>query len=161
MLGSANKGHAMLDFAHRHPFSEEALSRDITFHHLGIATENIDAESALWIRLGYRREGEPFSDRAQGTRGQFMTCNGHRIELIEALEGSSTLEPWLKRGAKLYHLGYLVNSFAETLASFVADGGIVARGPLRSAYFKSQIAFVMTPGMVLLELIEAESADRK
>lgn len=130
----------------------------LEFHHIGIACEAIDDDRPTWQMLGYRIDGERFVDPAQGIRGLFMVGGGPRIELLEPLEGSQTLAPWLKRRVKLYHAGFLAADFKPALAALVDAGGMVTREPIRSAYFGSLIAFVMMPNMALLEIIEGTSA---
>jgi len=127
---------------------------DATFHHLGVACEQIAADAATWSAFGYRPEGEAFVDEAQGIRGLFMTGGGPRIELLEATPGSDTLAPWLKRRVKLYHVGYLVPSLGRAIDALTARGGVVAREPLLSVYFQAPIAFLMMPNLALIELIE-------
>jgi methylmalonyl-CoA/ethylmalonyl-CoA epimerase len=131
------------------------LPEAFAFHHLGVACERIDADAETWAALGYRPEGEPFVDLAQGIRGLFMTGGGPRIELLEATEGSDTLAPWLRRRVKLYHVGYLVPSLAAAMEALAARGAVVAREPLTSVYFQAPIAFLMMPNLALIELIEA------
>jgi methylmalonyl-CoA/ethylmalonyl-CoA epimerase len=137
--------------------SREALG-NLSFHHLGVACERIVAEAQTWRALGYRPEGEPFVDAAQGIRGQFMTGGGPRIELLEATPGSDVLAPWLKRRVKIYHVGYLVLSLQAAIDEMSAThGATLAREPLMSVYFQAPIAFLMMPNLALVELIEARA----
>jgi methylmalonyl-CoA/ethylmalonyl-CoA epimerase len=131
------------------------LPIDFAFHHLGVACESIEADAESWARLGYRAEGLAFSDAAQGIRGQFMVAGGSRIELLEALPGASTLDPWLRRRIKFYHVGYLVPSLEAAMRTLVEAGATVARAPMLSVYFGAPIAFLMLANLALVELIEA------
>lgn len=127
---------------------------DFKFHHLGVACESIAGEIASWEALGYRAESAAFVDEAQGIRGLFMVGGGHRIELLEATNGSTTLTPWIKWRVKLYHIGYLVESIDRAIEILVGDGASVARDPMMSVYFGARISFLMMPNMVLVEVIE-------
>jgi methylmalonyl-CoA/ethylmalonyl-CoA epimerase len=131
---------------------------DLQFHHLGVACERIEDDRPIWEMLGYRVEGAGFADPAQGIRGLFMVGGGPRIELLEALDGSQTLAPWLKRRVKLYHAGFLAADFAAALDRLVEAGGAVTREPIHSVYFGALIAFVMMPNMALIELVEAAAS---
>ncbi len=139
------------------PAVDIALVAGLTFHHLGVACAKIDDEIGVWTALGYRAEGVDFVDVAQGVRGLFMVGGGPRIELLEAIGGSDTLAPWLKRGVKIYHLGYIAASLSEAIAAFEAKGATLARAPTPSVYFKSRIAFLLMPNLTLIELIETPS----
>jgi methylmalonyl-CoA/ethylmalonyl-CoA epimerase len=131
---------------------------DLSFHHLGIACERVEAEAETWSLLGYRAEGGPFEDPGQGIRGAFMVGPGPRLELLEPTPGSDTLAPWLKRRIKVYHSGYMAAKFDETLARLCASGAAMAREPMHSVYFQGRIAFLMLPNMSLIELIEPSVA---
>ncbi len=127
------------------------------FHHLGVACENIAAETEIWTSFGYRVEAAPFIDEAQGIRGLFMVGDGPRIELLEATGQSSTLGPWIKRHVKFYHMGYLVSSFDGAIETLLGAGATVARSPMMSVFFEARIAFLMMPNMALIELIDADA----
>jgi methylmalonyl-CoA/ethylmalonyl-CoA epimerase len=129
---------------------------NFTFHHLGVACESIAAEIANWELLGYHSDGAPFVDEEQGIRGLFMVGGGPRIELLEAISGSSTLTPWIKRRVKLYHMGYLVDSFDAVMETLIADGATVARSPMISLFFGARIVFLMMPNMALIELVDTQ-----
>ncbi len=127
----------------------------LAFHHLGIACADINEEIGVWAALGYRAASPPFVDVAQGVRGLFMIGGGPRVELLEANEGSKTLEPWLKRRVKIYHSGYIVRSLSLAMTALEAKGATVALAPMHSAYFESPIAFLLMSNLALIELIEA------
>ena len=132
------------------------------FHHLGIACRSIDASHQKWERLGYRREGNPFEDASQGIRGLFLVGGGPRIELLESLDGSSTLEPWLRKSSNIYHTAYEVGDLAWRLACLQEIGGIVVQNPASSVAFDGRsIAFVMIESGWLVELIEGDVIDER
>ena len=131
----------------------------LAFHHIGVACERIDIETEFWTSLGYQAEGDPFIDEAQGIRAKFMTGAGPRIELIEDLDGSSTLAPWLKRDVKLYHMGYLADDFDSAIISVRSQRAIVLRAPMKSVYFGTRIAFFLMPNRAVIELIERKAVD--
>lgn len=129
------------------------------FHHIGYATAALDREAALFATLGFRAEGEVFSDATQGIRGLFMTGAGPRIELLENLPGASTLTPWLERGVRMYHLAYLVPDMPAALAWAQGQRAKVAVAPVPAVAFGGRhIAFVVFRQGLMLEFIEQEPA---
>jgi len=131
---------------------------DLTFHHLGVACYEIQAELASWLALGYRPEAEPFADPAQGIRGLFLSGGGPRIELLEALPGSSVLEPWLRGGTKIYHHCYETYDLEGESRRLRGFGAAVAKPAIPAAAFGGRrVSFLMLPAKYLIELLESET----
>lgn len=129
------------------------------FHHLGYATRSIDREAAPLLALGYQPERPPFEDSVQGVRGCFLVGGGPRIELLENLPGSSTLDAFLGAGIKLYHTAYEVDSVDEALAFATAQRARVLSGPSPAVAFdRRPIAFVMFRTGLIVEWIERPPA---
>jgi len=129
--------------------------RKLEFHHIGVATKNIEKELASFSLLGYKKHGESFDDFEQGIRGQFIKSNNQpMLELLENLDGSYTLSPLLEKSNKLYHFSYLVDDFDELVKVFVSNRGKIISYPKISQYFKKRICFVLLPNMFIIELIE-------
>ncbi len=140
---------------------DSGLPSGAAFHHIGYATESVAREAELFTSLGYRAEGEAFSDASQGIRGLFMVGAGPRIELLENLPGSDTLTPWLARGTRMYHLAYLVPDLAAALAWAVTQRARVAVTPVPAVAFGGRrIAFVIFRHGLMLEFIESETLPR-
>lgn len=126
-----------------------------TFHHLGYATTNIARERTLFEFLGYRQEGDIFSDAIQGITGCFMIGSGPRVELLEPLPGSQTLTPWLNAGIKIYHFAYWVNDIEQAIEWTRSQRAKVITQPKPSVAFDlRRICFVMFRNGLLIELIE-------
>lgn len=107
--------------------------------------------------LGATDDGPRFEDPVLGICGQFVCLGSARIELLEERQDSGVLTPWLKAGARLYHLAYTVKDLDASLAA--VDGARLVRGPLPAVAFRGRrVAFLMTPTLLLLELIEDQSA---
>jgi methylmalonyl-CoA/ethylmalonyl-CoA epimerase len=127
----------------------------LEFHHIGIACRAIEPEMKAFAALGYTLEGEQFSDPLQKIHGCFMTGMGPRIELLAPMDESSPVTPWLKKGVKMYHYGYLVDSVESTMQEYVARRAMVVSPPKPSIAFGGRpIAFLMLPNLFLIELIE-------
>lgn len=129
----------------------------LTFHHIGVACRDLDREQTGYELLGYTPEGPDFEDPIQGIRGRFLVAPGQpRVELLVALEGSSTLDPWLKGPARIYQQAYETSTFDDSVAQFQASGARVVSPPVPAVAFGGRrICFVMLRTMTLIELVEA------
>ena len=131
------------------------LPSGFEFHHIGCATTSIERERTLFEFLGYRLEGELFSDLLQGISGCFLTGPGPRIELLQNLPGKETLTPWLKSGIKMYHFAYLVENVVSALTWARSQGAIIVVEPKPSIAFGGRrISFVMFRTELMIEFIE-------
>jgi methylmalonyl-CoA/ethylmalonyl-CoA epimerase len=131
----------------------------LAFHHVGVACSDIDAEAQRLAPLGYIREGSEFRDPAQGVRGVFLAGQAPRLELLEALAGGTdgVLAPWLKQGVKLYHLAYETPSLADAIESLRRARAKLVVAPVAAVAFGGrEIAFLMLPNRMLIELIAME-----
>ncbi|MFZ0717891.1 VOC family protein [Mycobacterium sp.] len=128
------------------------------FHHIGIATESIARDEAVYAQLGYEREGGEFLDAGQGVRGVFLVGPGPRLELLEPYEGSTTLEPWLQAGSRLYHQAYEVDDLDASLGSARKSlRAHVIRAPMPAPAFGGRpVSFLMLRNRSVIELIQAE-----
>lgn len=133
-----------------------SLIGKLEFHHLGVATNSIEDEFKTHRLLGYAREGAKFVDTQQGIKGQFITAPGQpRLELLENLKDSNTLDNWLAKGVKIYHFAYMTDDIEEAI-KVLNRNRIRIVSPLKeSAYFSKRICFLMLSPGFLLELIEA------
>lgn len=128
------------------------------FHHIGVATESIARDEAVYGRLGYRREGEEFVDAGQGVRGIFVIGPGPRLELLEPHAGSTTLEPWLAAGSRLYHQAYEVDDLDASLDFARKElRAHVLRPAMPSPAFGGRpVLFLMLRNRSVIELILAD-----
>lgn len=114
------------------------------------------AELNALAALGYRPDGEEFTDPGQGIRGRFVTGPGPRIEVLTQIDGSRVLEPWLAKGAKLYHQAYEVQDLDSAIERHTRAGAVVVSKPVPAVAFGGRrVSFLMLPTMFLVELIEA------
>jgi len=128
---------------------------DSEFHHVGVVCVSIAEEEVVWRAFGYVPEGDAFDDPMQGVRARFLVGGGPRIELLEALPGSQTLEAWLKRRVKFYHFGYRVADLDAAVAFHTQAGAVFVRPPEVSPYFGGgRLAFLMLSNAAFVELIE-------
>jgi methylmalonyl-CoA/ethylmalonyl-CoA epimerase len=135
-----------------------ALSLPWAFHHIGLACRKIEPELAELGRLGYSAETAVIHDPVQKVRVQFASGPGPRIELIEPTDASSPVEGVLARGTKLYHLGYESAAFDHCLALLQQERfRLVAPVSSAVAFGMRRIAFLLSPNINLVELIEGPS----
>lgn len=127
----------------------------LMFDHIGVATSGIEKELPNYTLLGYTKDGEIFEDRQQGIRGLFFRAEGQpRLELLENLPGSTTLDIPLAKGNKFYHIGYTTEHFDAAMQAVRASRARVISQPKISHYFGKRIAFLVLPNMQMIELIE-------
>jgi methylmalonyl-CoA/ethylmalonyl-CoA epimerase len=132
------------------------ISGEFVFHHLGVACKDLAAEMHLFKALGYRREGGIFRDPIQKIEGVFLAGPGPRLELLAPLDASSPVTSWLAKGIKYYHQAFEVASMNRSLEQMrIRNGRVVAPPEPGVAFGGRLIAFVMLPGMILIEMIQA------
>jgi hypothetical protein len=125
---------------------------DFKFHHIGVATTNIQSELEFYEKLGYIKEGDIFKDSIFGIKGIFLTkLHSPRIEIVEKLSHSNVLEPWLKNGSPFYHIAYLVNDNANNHQD--VNGKIVFESDKSVAFPNCKVRFVLSAGRKLIEYI--------
>ncbi len=126
------------------------------FHHIGVATKDIEKEFKSYAMLGYSKEDYFSGDINQGVKGLFIIANNQpRLELLQNLENSSTLNYWLKQGVKMYHFGYLVKDIEKAFEIFTTKLRAKIVSPMKeSQYFGKRICFLVFNNMFMIELIE-------
>ncbi|MFG5139583.1 GNAT family N-acetyltransferase [Campylobacter lari] len=125
------------------------------FHHIGVACDDIEKEFFSYKFLGYFKESNPFVDVNQGIRGQFIIAtNQPRLELLENLPNSNTLNHWIDNGIKMYHFGYIVEDIEKAQKIFKQLGAKLISPLKYSEYFKKRICFLVLKNSFIIELIE-------
>jgi hypothetical protein len=125
------------------------------FHHIGIATNQHDVLVKRLRNLGFGEDLD-FEDPLQGVGGTFLSGGEMRVEILEPLDNSDTLSPWLANGNRCYQVAFEVPDLDEALTFCGVQGARVVRSPLPSAAFDGRrIAFVMPFPGFLIELIES------
>jgi methylmalonyl-CoA/ethylmalonyl-CoA epimerase len=125
-----------------------------TFHHIGVACRDLNSETNRFAALGYAPEGADFTDPIQGVSGRFLVGGGPRLELLVPLSTEGCLAPWLKTGAKLYHLAYIAPDFDGEILRLRGRGAKTVVQPVPAVAFAGRrITFLMLPNMMLVELI--------
>jgi hypothetical protein len=127
------------------------------FHHVAMASHDIEREYHIFKLFGYQKEGNCFTDSLQGVKGQFIIAPLQpRIELLQNLEGSHTLDSWLNNKIKMYHCAYYVRNIDEVIGMLVPKRAKVVGEIKKSVYFDSRICFLVFSNMFMIEIIEKE-----
>jgi catechol 2,3-dioxygenase-like lactoylglutathione lyase family enzyme len=130
---------------------------DYILHHIGVACSNIDSGTKHFTNLGYKPASQRFKDPIQGIEGVFLEHSDYpRLEILQNLPGTGTLDPFLKRRRFLYHIGYLVIDIDASIAEMEKLGGRLLGVPQQSVYFGAKICFLYFPSS-LVELISARN----
>jgi methylmalonyl-CoA/ethylmalonyl-CoA epimerase len=125
-----------------------------SFHHIGVATRDLDAVERTYGPFGYRRERPDFFDPVQGVHGRFIVGGGPRLELLQNDSEPGALTPYLKRGTSYYHLGYEVDDLERARGLLAAAGAKHLTGPLPAVAFGGRtVYFYVLPNASLIELI--------
>lgn len=128
-------------------------------HHVAYTTSDLDAKAAELSRvLGFEPMGPPVVDDVQRVRIQFMSMGPEsRLELLEPNGDKSPIARHLKNGGGLYHLCFEVDDLDATLEQMRDTGeAIVVCEPVPAPAIEGRrVAFVVTSGRDLIELLEA------
>ncbi len=92
-------------------------------------------------------------------RGLFLAGQAPRLELLQPLDDGDggVLAPWLKQDIKLYHLAYEVEGIAGAIDRLRTQRAKLVVPPVPAVAFDGrEIAFLMLPNRLLIELIEQE-----
>jgi len=137
----------------------EIFFNDMTFDHIGYSSKNIKDEEASLELLGYKF-GSPFVDQLQGVSGVFATSkNKPTIEILENLPPSNILDSFISRGIKMYHIGFITSDIRLKTKKLIDLGAKQISDFKLSAYYESDIVFLVLPNSLIIELIE-RSKDR-
>ena len=127
----------------------------MTFDHMGYATHSIPTSIGMFEHLGYEISGPTFEDHAQGIKGVFLAGGGPRIELLENMPNSQTLNCWLTEGPRFYHMAYTVDDINIAAPFAKKYRGKIVKQQMKSIAFSGRhICFIMFRNKFLMELIE-------
>lgn len=129
-------------------------------HHIAYVTKNVEEKAdSLCTLFGFSKTVGPVVDEKQKVRIIFLDIgSGTQLELLEPLGPDSPVQRHLKKGGGLYHLCLEVDNLDEMLERVQKDGfGFVAKEAVAApAIGGRRVAFVVTPGMDLVEFVEAD-----
>ena len=132
----------------------------LKFHHIGVATKDIDATASVYEQGGYRRSAIIF-DPIQNVSICWLTKEGAPIvELLAPAEEKSPVNKTLeKNGVTPYHCCYVVDNIEETVAELKKQRYVMVSKPADAVAFKgSRVCFLFNKNVGLIELVEAPAS---
>lgn len=128
-----------------------------SFHHIGIAVNDIDASAAVYVRGGYNRSATVF-DPIQNVSICWLTKAGQpTLELLEPVDENSPVNKTLeKNGVTPYHCCYQVDNIEEAIVELRKQRYVVVSKPVEAVAFRgSRVCFLYNKNVGLIELVEA------
>lgn len=124
------------------------------FHHIGIATDNIN-ETLLKIKK-YMDIVE-ISNIVHDTNQDADLCmitlsSGEKIELVSG----KIVENIVKKRHYLYHTCYTVVNISKTIENLVADGAYLIKEPTEAILFENQKVAFLSWDLGIIELLERD-----
>lgn len=121
------------------------------FHHIGIATKNID-KTLNWIKKNFEiiQISPKVFDKNQDVYLQMIQTKDINIELVSG----KTVEKFIEKNITYYHICYEVDDIYKAIESF--DKSIVISKPTPAILFDGRlVAFLITP-IGLVELLQKD-----
>ena len=124
----------------------------IKFHHIGIATENIE-NTIKYLKniMNIKNISETVYDRNQDANLCMLTLEGGaKLELVSG----KIVEKIVKKRQFLYHTCYETENITEEIEKLKKLGGFIVSEPKEAILFnEKKVAFLMTD-LGLMELVE-------
>ena len=134
-------------------------------HHVGYLVADIDAAITEFMSMGYEVRQEKLYDPSRRVYLCFMENSGVMIELVSPSEDCRLFTSLQKRiGNAPYHICYFPddgNAFDSAVEKLQSEGFLMAQPPESAVAFGGRrVAFMMSPETGLIEILEAETAER-
>lgn len=129
---------------------------DLKFHHIGVAVNEIDRTSSLYVDMGYSKSDTTF-DPIQNVNICFLKKAGEpTVELLSPVDDSSPVTQTLKKsGVTPYHVCYSVDNITDAIAMLRSKKFIPVSRPVDAvALGGSRVCFLYNRDMGLIELVE-------
>jgi len=130
--------------------------KDLTVHHYGLATDNLERSLETMAALGYK-VGNITYDAIQKVRVAFVSRNEETmIELVcDADENGPTRRFLSQIGNGLYHICYEVDNIEEATKKLREEGFLLRHAPVPAvACGGRKIAWMYNRTIGLIELLE-------
>ena len=128
----------------------------LQFHHVGCLTESIEESLSIYrTTAGFAQSSPVFDIKSQQVKVCFVeTAPGIYVEFVEPAAENATLRKIFKSKNPYYHIGYYTSNIESAIAGFLEAGGYLVNRFHSEAFENRQCAFLYTPDMQLIELIE-------
>lgn len=126
------------------------------FHHIGVATTDIDTTASIYEQGGYKRSKSIF-DPIQNVNICWLSKEDTpTVELLAPVDEKSPVNKILeKNGVCPYHCCYVVNNIEETVVELKKQRYVVVSRPAEAVAFKeSRVCFLFNKNVGLIELVE-------
>lgn len=132
------------------------MEQNLTFHHFGVACNDIEKTAAAYAELGYLK-GETIIDPLQNIKICFL--NHSTMPLVELLEPVDDKSPVVqilqKNGTTPYHTCYSVDNLESVIREFKRLRYLIVSKPKTACAIDGRkVAFMYNPDMGLIELVE-------
>lgn len=128
------------------------MIQGLKVHHIGFATDNIEATSAFYLNNGYKA-GDIIFDEIQRTNICFLTKEGEpALELIQPANEKSSVNKILnKNGVCPYHICYEVDDIDQAFDAMCEEGFTPLFRPVEAVaiedrlicyFWKKEVGFV-------------------
>jgi methylmalonyl-CoA/ethylmalonyl-CoA epimerase len=135
---------------------------NLSFHHVGVVTNDLKASAEVYEKLGYRAS-PVVEDPIQGVQIVLCSREGEPlIELIAPATAESPAKPWLERiKAGPYHTCYEVDRLDDAVEALRNMGFFPVSDPSPAVAFGGRsVVFLWGAATGLLELLERDAAKR-
>ena len=136
------------------------MFKNLQFHHIGIATSDLENSISLYENLGYIIQGlRTVIDPIQKVELAFMFRENHPlIELVSPLDDNSPVKSILnKMRTTPYHTCYEIPIIEETIKDLKKQRFILIQKPTPAIAFNNRkIAFLFHKNSGLIELLEKQ-----
>jgi methylmalonyl-CoA/ethylmalonyl-CoA epimerase len=128
----------------------------LKFHHIGTLTESIDDSLEIYQKLfDSGKPSEKIFISSQGVYVCFVEMDGGGlIELVESVDEDSIVARMKKKGFTYYHIGYTVSNIEKTIDELQEMNFKFLNIFNSEAFAGKKCAFLYSPDMHLIELIE-------
>lgn len=135
-----------------------STAQGLKFHHVGCLTENMEESLAFYRdQMGFARISKVYDITAQQVKVCFVeVANGSFIEFVEPAATNAGLRKILKSNNPYYHTGFLTNNFDAVIESLENGGSRLVNTFHSEAFGNRRCAFLYSPAMQLIEIIEDE-----
>ena len=128
----------------------------LKFHHIGTLTESIDESLETYLKVFESgKTPEKIFISSQGVNVCFVDMEGGGlIELVEPVDEDSIVARLKKKGFTYYHIGYMVADIEKTIDELQELNFKFLNSFHSEAFAGRKCAFLYSPDMHLIELIE-------
>lgn len=136
------------------------IINDLKFHHIGVATKNIEKEFLSYEKINYKKESKIFIDKIQNIKDIFITStNSPRLELLEtydfnAKDSAGGINYFVKNNIKMYHFAYETKNIENDVIKYEKEFNAKIIVPITNAQYFNRICFLILKNMFIIELVE-------